>query len=709
MRLGSDVRRLAAVTFVTVLLGTLACAAPAPSPTLAPSPTRPPDPLGARIKVPSFGPDVVAATQEALAREGVATITANSVGQGAPGGPLTALTGEASPLVLIDEQVRAIALDAWSGAGIQGSALDAQVSVPQGSPPPSIVLAAYVDLGYDPDATPGERLAASLVGEVDGEQAVDTKYPLIVQSLLVADMTREGGADRSGRIVLAAFSPCTAVTNFIDNALNTVFDAVKSKSSSELAKLWNKIVSIAHDVVAGLVAALTAPVTETITKIIGFVAVAVEVVSFLRPWTLSVAPDDVNTRFSVGNESSITEAVRLSVDLGGLDEWPTLLAECARAADVTLPNLKPDGAPVNWTFTQFPDPLFPVLPLVTVNPASTLNDLLGVNAATTLRLDTGHEDIQTADGDRHVGLVRVFATVHRPQLQTFKESVIGLVVNGLPAIARDAVASIISGPIEGISAQIDALTNEFGGTDFSVLYHEPKETPKPSQPTATPGQTGRPSSKPGGGTVQTPKPHPSPQPKGGANPCADGCGESVGDPHLQTLDGQEYDFQAAGEFTLLRSPDGSMEMQARQVPYPNIADVSINTALAWLVAGHRVALYANEDGYSLTVDHAPVEADTGTMDLGSGAAVTAMAEGVEVAFPTARSAPPSHTAAVSWARWTSRLRHRQRSATRRRVCWRTWLTAPSCRQCPMALLYRWRRIARSATTSAMRSWHRPGT
>ena len=126
------------------------------------------DPLGARIKVPSFGSDVVAATQEALAREGVATITANSVGQGAPGGPLTALTGEASPLVLIDEQVRAIALDAWSGAGIQGSALDAQVSVPQGSPPPSIVLAAYVDLGYDPDATPGERLAASLVGEVDG-------------------------------------------------------------------------------------------------------------------------------------------------------------------------------------------------------------------------------------------------------------------------------------------------------------------------------------------------------------------------------------------------------------------------------------------------------------------------------------------------------------------------------------------------------------
>ena len=71
------------------------------------------------------------------------------------------------------------------------------------------------------------------------------------------------------------------------------------------------------------------------------------------------------------------------------------------------------------------------------------------------------------------------------------------------------------------------------------------------------------------------------------------CG-SIGDPHFETLDQQVYDFQAAGEFTLLRSPDGSMEMQGRQVPYSgDIPDVSISTALAWKVAGHRIDMYAN--------------------------------------------------------------------------------------------------------------------
>jgi hypothetical protein len=114
------------------------------------------------------------------------------------------------------------------------------------------------------------------------------------------------------------------------------------------------IVSIAHTVVAGLIAALTAPVTETITKIVGFVAVVVEVVSFLRPWTLSVAPDDGITRFSVGNESLISEPIRLSVNLGGVDEWPTLLADCAQAAGVTLPQARGCAGQLDTGSVTFP-------------------------------------------------------------------------------------------------------------------------------------------------------------------------------------------------------------------------------------------------------------------------------------------------------------------------------------------------------------------
>ena len=134
------------------------------------------------------------------------------------------------------------------------------------------------------------------------------------------------------------------------------------------------------------------------------------------------------------------------------------------------------------------------------------------------------------------------------------------------------------------------------------------------------------------------KPPPSNKPVhpvGGTNPCAKGCASSVGDPHLETIDQKEYDFQAAGEYTLLRSPDGSMEMQGRQIPYPDIANTSISTALAWRVAGHRVGMYADQsaDTYSLWLDGTQVDPQSvGTTDLGSGAALTALADGVEVAY-----------------------------------------------------------------------------
>jgi hypothetical protein len=137
------------------------------------------------------------------------------------------------------------------------------------------------------------------------------------------------------------------------------------------------------------------------------------------------------------------------------------------------------------------------------------------------------------------------------------------------------------------------------------------------------------------GPPASPAPSAAPDdPKGGPNPCASGCAGSYGDTHLRTVDLQQYDFQAAGEYVLLRSHDGSMEIQGREVPYPGISDTSINTALAWKVGTHRVTMYSHGDRYEARLDGKALDpVATGTLDLGQGAALTLLADGVEVAFP----------------------------------------------------------------------------
>jgi FtsP/CotA-like multicopper oxidase with cupredoxin domain len=84
-------------------------------------------------------------------------------------------------------------------------------------------------------------------------------------------------------------------------------------------------------------------------------------------------------------------------------------------------------------------------------------------------------------------------------------------------------------------------------------------------------------------------------------------GSDVGDPHLRTVDGTRYDFQAAGEFTLLRDREAGIETQVRQTPVqtpPPITDsysgltacVSLNTALAARLGSHRISYQPVEQG-----------------------------------------------------------------------------------------------------------------
>ena len=127
----------------------------------------------------------------------------------------------------------------------------------------------------------------------------------------------------------------------------------------------------------------------------------------------------------------------------------------------------------------------------------------------------------------------------------------------------------------------------------------------------------------------------TPQPQGSPSygPCGASCTQSNGDPHLATLNKYRYDFQAAGEFTLLKSPDGSVDIQARQEPFGTGGYVSINTAIAAKVGGHRVGVYMTSSGLVAHVDGSVVDVGSGSRDLGGGGSISAIDKGYQIDFP----------------------------------------------------------------------------
>jgi hypothetical protein len=117
-------------------------------------------------------------------------------------------------------------------------------------------------------------------------------------------------------------------------------------------------------------------------------------------------------------------------------------------------------------------------------------------------------------------------------------------------------------------------------------------------------------------------------------------GADNGDPHFTTTNGKHYDFQAVGEFTLLRDFDG-VEIQARQAPVATAAPildpysgltscVSINTAVAAQLLDHRLSFEPvpgppskAEPRLVFFLDGKAADVSTRGLNLGPGARVIA--------------------------------------------------------------------------------------
>ncbi|WP_371415551.1 bluetail domain-containing putative surface protein [Dolichospermum sp. UHCC 0260] len=80
-------------------------------------------------------------------------------------------------------------------------------------------------------------------------------------------------------------------------------------------------------------------------------------------------------------------------------------------------------------------------------------------------------------------------------------------------------------------------------------------------------------------------------------------GGGWGDVHLRTFDGLWYDQQSFGDFILVKSTVDDWQIQTRQNPWIYNSNVSVNTAFATTVDGHRVLFDKFlDDGKKLKID-----------------------------------------------------------------------------------------------------------
>jgi len=495
MKLRARIRRGPIVAMLAVAIVVVACGgATQPSPQAAtPTPAPTTDPTSAAtveaLRARPYGERNTDAAIEALGRSGIAVVETVEATT-----PVRPVEGPSAPLRFARWQVHAIGLEAATGGGLTGAELDALIPVPQGMPRTSRIVAGYL-ARVD---SPGARLGRALLGARDWTAPDDIVVPSMVLATLSAELAKDaqasavtgapstafalgprlaalqGALPRAGYTVAAGI--CSAVESFVDGTISAVFDALKVKSDGSTAGdiaagIWNFLVEIGEVIVKSILEVITAPVLAVVRAVAGAVAVVGMIVSIVQPWALRVIGDPESTRLAVGNEPGLPGRFEVTVDVGGIDDWPSDVADCAALAGVPLPPIGAIGAQVTWQpLDQDPGGLM---------SSGTGDPVIPESGPARITTTTGSEPPEVAQGEPQVGLVRGQVVVRRPGISELRGALQGLLFAQLPDIVAAALQPILGPAIADLVDELDDLQDVRGGATVSVLYHVKLETPPP--------------------------------------------------------------------------------------------------------------------------------------------------------------------------------------------------------------------------------------
>jgi hypothetical protein len=384
-------------------------------------------------------------------------------------------------------QAQNMAIEAANDGGVSGAELEAASPTPEGSAPIGYLISAWA-IDYDSDAA---RLAHALLGEQDFHHPESILFPSLVTSLFLADATagmdaadypinRAGG--EAGVIVPAAFAvgPCSAVANFIQNAIATVFNALTVDTSGGgllgfLGKIWNTVVNLAFNFVLGLVKIVTQPIVNLIVTVLSAVETIRQLSTYLMAWRSTLKPDPETNRFGIDNEK-VPGTLSLTV-LDNRLPIPEPVLDCADHFKVDLRNAgSAAGSTIAWTATNMARADLSVL--------DTSSPVVDKDQKAEYHYFTGQESKKAAEGDEHAGLLKLVSSVHRNDVELVRQLFSELVFDQLPDSIKGIVVGIAGPILDAATSHLTSIT-EVRATGYVAITFHGEKPPEPT-PTATP-------------------------------------------------------------------------------------------------------------------------------------------------------------------------------------------------------------------------------
>jgi len=422
---------------------------------------------------------------DVLAASGIAVYESDTATE-----PVREPRGRPSPLALLKTQVDALAAQD-RGGGMLGTDIDALArssGLPEDPLPFSFVIAGWLTA----DDSSAAKEAKALIGEQDWTRASDVVFPDVVILLFMSDFASQMAADAgsaagprsdrfaesalSGLVAVggprilappdpAALSLCSSLEQWIDSTMGGIFDLLKVPSGDgffgKIASAWNAGVDFVKNLVVNAAKAVLNDLLGVVRQALLVVGLASYIASFLKAWTVSITADPpAVTHFQHPGQEPHRSTLTASVNTAGQESWSDLIKDCAKAANVTIPDAAAPGKKVDWE--AFSQPKV-VATLENSDPA------VGADRKARTGYVAQSEDPEDVAGQLKSGTFNVEVKVHRidaDQLQKLIESIF------LGGDAGDILKLLLGEATKKISTEISDMAVPHGTIKLSIGFHE---------------------------------------------------------------------------------------------------------------------------------------------------------------------------------------------------------------------------------------------